>query len=163
MTAQVQLRRDTAANWLLADPVLADGEMGIDLTVSKVKIGDGTTTWSQLPYQDELFLSRMKNYSEVVHDNGSSGTSLVIDMKNGNVQKAKLTANCTITIINAAPADFTTNLTLWLTQDITGYRTVTLPALLNVMPGVNSLSNALTVLNLTTITGGAPWLGTKVL
>ena len=44
-----QLRRDTAANWSSANPVLAEGELAIDLTNNIFKIGDGTTAWSSLP------------------------------------------------------------------------------------------------------------------
>ena len=46
----IQLRRDTAANWTSVDPTLAHGEMGWEIDTSKVKIGDGTTEWTSLPY-----------------------------------------------------------------------------------------------------------------
>jgi hypothetical protein len=50
MAQQIQLRRDTAANWTSADPVLASGEIGIETDTVKVKIGDGTTAWTSLSY-----------------------------------------------------------------------------------------------------------------
>ncbi len=50
MAIQIQLRRDTATNWTTNDPVLANGEIGIDTTVSKFKIGDGSTTWNSLSF-----------------------------------------------------------------------------------------------------------------
>ena len=46
----IQLRRDTAANWTSVDPTLAHGEMGWESDTGKVKIGDGTTEWTSLPY-----------------------------------------------------------------------------------------------------------------
>jgi hypothetical protein len=46
----IQLRRDTSANWELADPILAAGEVGFDSTENKIKIGDGTSTWDELDY-----------------------------------------------------------------------------------------------------------------
>lgn len=46
----IQLRRDTAANWTSVDPTLAHGEMGWEIDTGKVKIGDGTTEWTSLPY-----------------------------------------------------------------------------------------------------------------
>ena len=49
MATQIKLRRDSAANWALEDPVLAEGEPGFDLTNNILKIGDGTTIWSLLP------------------------------------------------------------------------------------------------------------------
>jgi len=50
MSVQIQLRRDTAANWLLNDPVLAEGEFGVETDGGKFKIGDGSSSWSALPY-----------------------------------------------------------------------------------------------------------------
>jgi hypothetical protein len=46
----IQLRRDTAANWTSANPVLAAGEVGYDSTNNKIKIGNGTSTWTVLSY-----------------------------------------------------------------------------------------------------------------
>ena len=50
MAVQIQLRNDTAANWTTANPVLAQGEMGIELDTLKFKIGDGLTNWDDLEY-----------------------------------------------------------------------------------------------------------------
>lgn len=47
---QFQFRRGTASEWTSANPVLADGEMGIETDTKKVKIGDGTTNWANLSY-----------------------------------------------------------------------------------------------------------------
>ena len=48
MTTRIKLRRDTEANWLSNDPVLALGEAGHDTTNNELRIGDGTSTWSTL-------------------------------------------------------------------------------------------------------------------
>lgn len=52
MAKRIQLRRDTEANWTSANPIIGDGELAItkDTTPKKIKIGDGTTAWSSLPY-----------------------------------------------------------------------------------------------------------------
>jgi hypothetical protein len=50
MAVKIQFRRDTAANWELNNPVLAVGELGLDLTNKNIKIGDGTTAWNTLVY-----------------------------------------------------------------------------------------------------------------
>jgi hypothetical protein len=50
MAVQIQLRNDTAANWTSANPVLAQGEMGVESDTGKVKLGDGSTAWSSLDY-----------------------------------------------------------------------------------------------------------------
>ena len=49
---KIQLRRDTSANWNTNNPILAAGELGVDTTLNRVKIGDGTTTWNNLPFID---------------------------------------------------------------------------------------------------------------
>jgi hypothetical protein len=48
MAIQFQLRRDTATNWASNNPILAQGEMGLDLTNDQIRIGDGATAWSSL-------------------------------------------------------------------------------------------------------------------
>ena len=47
---QLQIRRDTSSNWTSQNPVLASGEIGINLDTYQFKIGDGVTIWSLLPY-----------------------------------------------------------------------------------------------------------------
>ena len=58
-TYPYQFRRDTLANWKSANPVLREGEMGLELPgvvgddgvkMFKFKIGDGATAWNALPY-----------------------------------------------------------------------------------------------------------------
>ena len=51
MATRIQKRRDTAANWTAVNPVLAQGEEGIELDTNKEKIGNGTTAWNSLPYK----------------------------------------------------------------------------------------------------------------
>lgn len=48
MPQQIQLRRDTTANWTTSDPVLAEGEVGVDLDTNEVRVGDGVSLWSAL-------------------------------------------------------------------------------------------------------------------
>lgn len=50
MTATIKLRRDTAANWVSANPVLALAEPGLETDTDKLKIGDGVSTWTELAY-----------------------------------------------------------------------------------------------------------------
>lgn len=47
--AVIKLRRDTAAQWQALDPILAQGEPGWDLTNKELRIGDGVTSWTNLP------------------------------------------------------------------------------------------------------------------
>jgi len=50
MTTRIKLRRDTAANWLDSNPILAAGEPGLETDTGKVKYGDGVSAWALLPH-----------------------------------------------------------------------------------------------------------------
>ena len=53
MAIQIRLRRDNTQNWYEINPILADGEMGIehlDNGKNKIKIGNGVNTYSELEY-----------------------------------------------------------------------------------------------------------------
>lgn len=50
MAVQIQMRRDTAAAWTAANPVLAAGEMGLETDTTYYKIGNGSTAWNSLAY-----------------------------------------------------------------------------------------------------------------
>jgi len=51
---RIQLRRDTATNWTSYNPILRAGEVGIETDTQRLKIGDGTSTWSSRPYVNVL-------------------------------------------------------------------------------------------------------------
>jgi hypothetical protein len=60
LTAKIQLRRDTSANWTSNNPILAAGEVAFTSDVfytgtdqQRFKIGDGVQTWTQLDYVPE--------------------------------------------------------------------------------------------------------------
>lgn len=62
MSTQIQIRRDTTANWESANPVLAEGELGYDLTAGQFKVGDGTSAWMALEYSgggDDLWIAEV--------------------------------------------------------------------------------------------------------
>lgn len=46
----IRVRRDTAADWSSVNPVLDEGEPGLELDSGQVKYGDGVTAWNDLPY-----------------------------------------------------------------------------------------------------------------
>ena len=48
--ARLQNAYDTAANWKSNNPVLKAGELGIESDTGLHKVGDGTSTWTQLDY-----------------------------------------------------------------------------------------------------------------
>ena len=64
--ARVQMKRDTSANWTSNNPVLLQGEIIIvdtDAGEVRFKVGNGTSTYTQLPYTDEAIISKMLSLS----------------------------------------------------------------------------------------------------
>lgn len=57
MANRIQIRRDISSNWTSANPILAQGEMGLETDTSKFKFGDGTTAWSSLTYNGSTYLT----------------------------------------------------------------------------------------------------------
>lgn len=53
MTARIQLKNDTAANWASNNPVLLKGELGLEIDTLKFKFGDGVSTWTSLSYASQ--------------------------------------------------------------------------------------------------------------
>jgi len=45
----IQIKRGNATSWISENPILNDGEFGLDKTNWILKIGDGTTPWIDLP------------------------------------------------------------------------------------------------------------------
>ena len=51
MAARIRIRRDTTTNWNAGTPpTLFEGEFGLDTTLKQIKIGDGSSTWPNLPW-----------------------------------------------------------------------------------------------------------------
>lgn len=50
MATKIQLRRDTSSSWTSANPVLSQGEPGIETNTGKMKLGTGSAAWNCLPY-----------------------------------------------------------------------------------------------------------------
>lgn len=47
---QFQLRRGLASEWASVNPILAQGELGLESDTKKVKVGNGIDSWSSLQY-----------------------------------------------------------------------------------------------------------------
>lgn len=50
MAVQIQIRRGSAQQWFDANPILAEGELAVELDTEKFKIGNGIDHWNDLPY-----------------------------------------------------------------------------------------------------------------
>lgn len=56
----LQIRHDEAADWTTRNPVLAQGEYGLETDTFLIKIGDGVTDWHHLRYLNKLDSSYFK-------------------------------------------------------------------------------------------------------
>lgn len=78
--ARIQLKRDTSANWTSANPILKDGEMILVDTAEgaiRMKIGDGTKRYTQLPFNDEALRS-------LINEKGGKGNSFSVTLLAAN-------------------------------------------------------------------------------
>lgn len=57
---RILIRRSTSSEWSSADPVLRQGEIGLDLSEKRIKCGDGFKNWSQLEYIDDAGLNSLR-------------------------------------------------------------------------------------------------------
>ncbi len=81
MATQIQLRGGTAAQWTLADPILADRELGLEQDTLRFKIGNGVQAWSALPYRGV--------------DGAPGGTLYSYDLNTGTTPRDSITTTFT--------------------------------------------------------------------
>ena len=72
---RLKIRRDTAANFTAANPVLADGEPALETDTRKRKIGDGVTAWNSLAYNGSGALSNRDTVNVDYIDDGAVTTA----------------------------------------------------------------------------------------
>lgn len=74
-TRPLQFKRGTSRAWRKANPVLLSGEPGFEVNTYKMKVGDGRSRWSELPYiGDHSAPKDGKSAYEIWLDAGHSGT-----------------------------------------------------------------------------------------
>lgn len=56
----LQIRHDEAQDWVTRNPVLAQGEYGLETDTFLIKVGDGVRDWQHLPYLNRLDASYFK-------------------------------------------------------------------------------------------------------
>jgi hypothetical protein len=76
MAYRILLRRDTSIQWEYNNPVLLTGEQGYETDTGRLKIGDGQSNWTDLPYLnvgfDEISESLIPS-ADRTYDIGSTG------------------------------------------------------------------------------------------
>ena len=89
MANRIQLRRDGAQQWANVNPILAQGELGIEIDTSRIKIGDGVTAWNSLKYE------------RPIETESNTANTLVKRDADGNFEAGAITASL---VGNAATA-----------------------------------------------------------
>ena len=95
MTTRIKLRRDTAATWISANPILSGGEPGLETDTGRIKYGDGVTSWRDLDYANskiggqtpvEITTQDPRSWVNIMgQPKNESGVSAVVYDTQGNV------------------------------------------------------------------------------
>jgi hypothetical protein len=135
---RIQLRRDTAANWVSANPVLRAGEIGIETDTLKFKIGNGSAWNSTSGYANVTPSGLTNSLGDyiLVADQGTPGGPAELD-SNGDL----IIPENSIILWNDQAHDYTTTLTA---TEPTANRTITLPNSSGTIALTSDISTAVT-------------------
>jgi len=97
---RLQLRADTAANWTSVNPILLANELGRETDTGKIKIGNGTSTWTSLAYQAWATLPVAVNAGGTGQTTYTNGQLLIGNTTGNTLTKATLTAGSGVAITN---------------------------------------------------------------
>ncbi len=67
LNTKIVLRNDTSANWKEHNPVLLEGEMGVEIDTGLLKVGNGSSTWTALDY-----INKFENAATATHYEGTA-------------------------------------------------------------------------------------------
>ena len=106
LTTRVKNKYDSASRWKNINPVLLEGEFGVD-EYGRVKAGDGVTRWNSLPYVMDAFrleplyssdyqdgaISISPLSDQVIYVQGEGNVNLTFEKvyKNGEIDKLYFT------------------------------------------------------------------------
>lgn len=124
----IRLRKGTSTQWTTGNPVLASGEPGYDITNNILKIGDGSTTWSQLSNHNHTssnitdFNSSVSGLLPTISDSGnnrilvSNGTSIGIKAYSNLIFNGQTLALTPTGVLPANISSNTITLNSWIDQ-----------------------------------------------
>jgi hypothetical protein len=98
-TSIVKHKRGTSTQWASATYILKDGEIGIDKTLNKIKVGNGSSLWPALPFINVL----PSELTELAQD----AVDLAITAGTGITKTYNDTANTITIAVNSDIADKT--------------------------------------------------------
>ena len=62
-----QVKRGIAARWEELNPILNPGEPGFEMDTFKLKIGNGSTPWKELPYINDVDISKYITIEDIIN------------------------------------------------------------------------------------------------
>jgi hypothetical protein len=77
MASRIRIRRGTTAQWSASTKILESGEFGMDTTLNKIKIGNGTSLWNNLPFLHIAPWESFEVAQDAIGESLSAGTGLV--------------------------------------------------------------------------------------
>lgn len=109
---QILLRRGTSMEWVAANPVLGSAEFGVEEDTGRFKLGDGTTTWNNLPYKSDRGLPGIAGPAGSIGpagpagpagpkgDSGSAASISIGSVSQGTAASATITGTAESPILN---------------------------------------------------------------
>jgi hypothetical protein len=143
MATRIQMRRGTTSEWNSANPTLNEGEIGYNSTLSQIKVGDGSSLWSELDYivSSGSLDTSLGNYIESSEKSAIDGIAELDGSKN-------ILAPAGI-IFEGTANDHETTLAV---TDPTADRTITLPNITGTVITTGNLSDITSVGTLSSLT-----------
>jgi len=102
MASRIRIRRGTTTQWNSSTKILESGELGLDLTLNKLKAGDGINLWSALPFINVLPSELSELAQDAVESAITAGTGIT---KNYNDTANTITLAVDSTIANKTYVD----------------------------------------------------------
>jgi hypothetical protein len=102
MASRIRIRRGTTTQWNSSTKILESGELGLDLTLNKLKAGNGTSLWTSLPYINILPSELSELAQDAVESAITAGTGIT---KNYNDTANTITLAVDSTIANKTYVD----------------------------------------------------------
>jgi hypothetical protein len=90
VNTRLQVRRGTASTWTSTNPTLYSGEIGFETDSGRIKIGDGTTSWTGLDYS-VVVPSGFIAGSGLSVDVSADGSTVTYSLSDPTIQVADIT------------------------------------------------------------------------
>lgn len=97
----IRVRRATAAEWAATNPVLLDGELGLEKDTNRLKAGNGASAWNGLAYVGASgasgFDGTLNSLQDVITTAAVNRSLLVYNASSGQWEATSTWTTATIT------------------------------------------------------------------